>query len=121
MPTKLLVLATLAVLTMSACVAAAEPGITAEVRGTLHFQKEGNCYFIAIPSDAKGAKETRVWLLRSEDKDRELDRTLAGLDGKGVVVKGKLGQMPDNTKHAVIPPLGLYLDNHFTVEAAKAK
>jgi len=122
MPTKLLVLAAaFAVLALSSGVAQAEPGITAEVRGTLRYQKEGNIYFIAIPSDVRGGRETHVWLLRGEDKDRELDRTLEGLDGKDVVAKGKLRQMPENTKHAVIPPLGLYVDNQFTVEAVKAK
>jgi hypothetical protein len=106
---------------MSSGVAQAEPGITAEVRGTLRYQKEGNIYYIAIPSDVRGGREAHVWLLRGEDKDRELDRTLEGLDGKDVVANGKLRQMPENTKHAVIPPLGLYLDNQFTVEAPKAK
>jgi hypothetical protein len=122
MPNKLLVLAAaFAVLAISSGVAQAEPGITAEVRGTLHYQKEGNIYLIAIPSDVKGGRETRVWLLRGEDKDRELDRKLKGLGGKQVVAKGRLAQMAENAKHAVIPPLGLYLDNHFTVEAAKVK
>jgi hypothetical protein len=117
MQTKLLVLAAaFAVLAVSAGVAQAEPGITAEVRGTLRYQKEGNIHFIAIPSEVRGRRETRVWLLRGEDKDRELDRTLERMEGKDVVAKGKLRQLPENTKHAVIPPLGLYLDNQFTVK-----
>jgi hypothetical protein len=122
MPTKLFVLAAaVAFLAMSTGVAQSEPGIAAEVRGTLRYQKEGNIYFIAIPSDVRGGRETHVWLLRGEDKDRELDRTLEEMHGKNVVAKGKLRQMPENTRHAVIPPLGLYLDNQFTVEAANAK
>jgi hypothetical protein len=118
MSPKLLVLAAaFAILAMSSGAAEAEPGITAEVRGTLRSQKEGTIYFIVIPSDVKGGQETQVWLMRTEDKNRELDRTLEGLKGKDVVAKGKLRQMPENSGHAVIPPLGLYLDLHFTVEA----
>jgi len=101
--------------------AEAGPGITAEVRGTLHYEKGSLIYFIAVPPDVKGGRETRVWLLRGEDKDRELDRKLEKLDGKEVAAKGKLAQMPENVKSAKVPPLGLYLDNHFTIAAAKEK
>ena len=74
-----------------------------------------------MPSDVRGGRETRVWLLRGEDKDRELDQKLERLDGKEVAAKGKLTQMPEGVQSARVPPLGLYLDNHFTIEAAGAK
>ncbi|HLW67693.1 MAG TPA: hypothetical protein VKS79_20420 [Gemmataceae bacterium] len=128
MPTKLLLTAVAAFLAVSFGVieagepepAEAGPGITAEVRGTLRHEKGGHIYSIAVPSDVKGGQETRVWLMRGEDKDRELDRKLAGLDGKEVVAKGRLAQMPKDS-HATVPPLGLYLGGRWSVEAAKAK
>jgi hypothetical protein len=97
------------------------PGITAEVRGTLRFDKGNNIHLIVMPPDARGGNPTRVWLLRGEDKNRQLDEKLDRLDGKEVVAKGKLAQMPENVQSARVPPLGLYLDNHFTIEAATAK
>jgi hypothetical protein len=129
MPTNLLLTAVLPFLAVSFGViqarepepAEAGPGITAEVRGTLRHEKGGHIYSIAVPPDVKGGQETRVWLMRGEDKDRELDRKLEGLDGKEVVAKGRLSQMPKDSSHATIPPLGLYLGGPWTVEAAKAK
>lgn len=129
MPTTVLLTAVLALLALHPDLAQgrepkpaeAGPGITAEVRGILHHEKGGLICFIAVPPDGKGGRETRVWLLRGEDKDRELDRKLESLDGKEVAAKGKLAQMPESVRSARVPPLGLYLDNHFTLEPAGAK
>jgi hypothetical protein len=97
--------------------AKAGPGISAEVRGTLRFEN-GRGYFITVPAEEKGGRQTRVWLQVAEDK--VLVRKLQGLDGKDVTAKGKLAQMPKDVGSSV-PPLGLYLANGFTIEATKTK
>jgi hypothetical protein len=56
-----------------------------------------------------------------EYKDRELDRKLKGLDGKQVVAKGKLVRIPKDSSYGTLPPQGLYLDGHRSIEAAKGK
>jgi hypothetical protein len=53
-------------------------------------------------------------------EDKVLVRKLEGLDGKGVAAKGKLAQLPQDVR-ASVPPLGLYLANGFTIEAAESK
>ena len=94
-----------------------EQGIQAEVRGTLHFEN-GRGYFIAVKPAGKTAPEMRVWLQAPEDK--ALVRQLQGLNGKQVIAKGELIQMPANVR-ASVPPLGIYLRYGFTIERAGAK
>lgn len=84
-------------------------------RGTLHFES-GHGYFISVKSDVEAEKESRVWLWISEDK--ETVRILAGLDGKEVIAKGKLAQLPEGI-HANVPPLGMYM-KRFEIERAGA-
>jgi len=79
-----------------------EQGIQAEVRGILHFES-GRGYFITVkPSDKEG-RETCVWLRAAEDKG--LVRKLQGLDGKEVIARGNLAQMPQDVG-ASVPPSG---------------
>ena len=85
--------------------------INAEVHGTLH-KKPGSpgqaeIYFIVVKA-APFFEENQVWLLRTEDKNRALDRQLIELTGKAVVAKGQLKQLPGNSQSAV-PPQGMYL------------
>ena len=86
--------------------------ISAEVHGTLHKQSgspgQADIYFIAVKA-APFFEENCVWLLRSEDKNRALDRLLIELTGKEVVAKGQLKQLPANAQ-GVVPPLGMYLE-----------
>jgi hypothetical protein len=94
-----------------------EQGIQAEVRGTLHFES-GRGYFISVKPADEAEQEMRVWLRAAENK--ELVRKLEGLDGKEVIAKGKLAQMPENVR-ASVPPLGIYLRYDFEIEPAGAK
>ena len=94
-----------------------EPGIRAEVRGTLHFEN-GRGYFIAVKPAGKAKEEMSVWLRAAEDK--ALVRQLQGLSGKEVIAKGELVQMPANVR-ASVPPLGIYLRHGFTIEQARKK
>jgi hypothetical protein len=91
-------------------------GIQAEVRGTLHFE-HGHGYFIAVKPANASEKELRVWLWISENK--VLVRKLEGLDGKEVIAKGKLAQLPEGHKTS-IPELGLYV-SRFEIEGAAAR
>jgi hypothetical protein len=93
-----------------------EQSIRADVRGTLQFEK-GRGYFIAVKPANKTETEMRVWLWISEDKD--LARKLPGLDGKEVLAKGKLAQLPEG-QNANVPPLGLYM-SRFQIEEAGAR
>jgi hypothetical protein len=90
-------------------------GIKAEVRGTLRFES-GRGYFIAVRPAKKTEREMRVWLWISENK--ALVRKLQGLDGKEVLVTGKLAQLPEG-HHASVPPLGLYM-SRFEIKEASA-
>jgi hypothetical protein len=90
--------------------------IKAEVRGTLHHES-GHGYFIAVKPANKAEAEMRVWLWISEDK--ALVRKLQGLDGKGVLAKGELAQMPES-RHTSVPPLGMYM-SHFEIEGAGSR
>jgi hypothetical protein len=90
-------------------------GIQAVVRGTLHFESG---YFLSVPSVDKAGHETRVWLRTGEDK--ALVRELQGLDGKEVIARGDLAQMPRDVGSSV-PPLGMYLQHGFKIERAGAK
>jgi hypothetical protein len=94
-----------------------EQGILAEVRGTLHFEN-GRGYFISVKNvdSFKKEREIRVWLRAPENK--VLIRKLEGLDGKEVIAKGQLGQMPGDVR-ASVPPLGIYLHFDFTIEHAE--
>ena len=94
-----------------------EQGINAEVRGTLHFES-GRGYFISVKPTDKEGWEMRVWLRAAESK--ALVRKLQGLDGKDVIAKGKLEQMPGDVR-ASVPPLGIYLRHGFDIEHAGAK
>jgi hypothetical protein len=94
-----------------------EQGINAEVRGTLHFES-GRGYFIAVNPTDRSGREMRVWLQAAESKP--LVRLLQGLDGKEVIAKGKLEQMPADVG-ASVPPLGIYLRHSFEIEHAGAK
>jgi hypothetical protein len=94
-----------------------DQGINAEVRGTLHFES-GRGYFISVKSTDKAAREMRVWLRAAESK--VLVRKLQRLDGKEVIAKGKLEQMPEDVG-ASVPPLGIYLRHGFDIEHAEAK
>jgi hypothetical protein len=94
-----------------------EQGIQAEVRGTLHFES-GRGYFISVKSPDEAEQEMRIWLRAAEDK--VLVRKLEGLDGKEVIAKGKLAQMPENVR-ASVPPLGIYLRYDFEIEHAGTK
>jgi hypothetical protein len=94
-----------------------EQSIRAEVTGTLHFES-GRGYFVSVTPTDKAVHPTRVWLRAAEDK--ALVRQLQGLDGKEVVAKGNLGQMPQDVG-ANVPPLGIYLQHGFTIERAGAK
>jgi uncharacterized protein YpmB len=85
--------------------AAKEQYIKAEVRGTLHFES-GRGYYIAVKPTDKADQEMRIWLWISEDK--VLVRQLRELDGKQVIAKGELGQLPEGHK-ASVPPLGMYM------------
>ena len=86
--------------------------ISAEVHGTLHKKPIGpgqaDIYFIVVKV-APFFEENRVWLLRSEDKNRALDRQLIELAGKQVVAKGQLKQLSGNAQGAV-PAEGMYLE-----------
>lgn len=86
--------------------------ISAEVHGTLHKKPIGpgqtDIYFIVVKA-APFFEENRVWLLRSEDKDRGLDRQLIELTGKEVVAKGQLKQLSGNAQ-GVLPAQGMYLE-----------
>jgi hypothetical protein len=86
--------------------------ITAEVHGTLHKKPtspgQADIYFIAVKA-APFFEENRVWLLRSEDKNRALDRQLIELTGKEVVAKGQLKQLSGNAQ-GVVPAQGMYLE-----------
>lgn len=93
-------------------------GIQAEVRGTLHLER-GHPYYILVKSADITEPEMRVWLMRSEDKNKELDRHLERLNGKEVVAKGRLAQIPA-TSHARVPPLGMYL-SWFEIKGADAR
>jgi hypothetical protein len=90
-------------------------GIKAEVHGTLHFQ-EGQGFFISVKSREHPDWENRVWLWISENK--VLNRQLQGLMDRSVIVKGNLGQLPENV-HASVPPLGMYLSPVEQIVAAK--
>ena len=94
-----------------------EPGIKADVRGTLRFES-GRGYFISVKSGDQAERESRVWLQVSENK--VLVRQLEGLTGKQVMAKGNLEQMADNVR-ASVPPLGIYLRHGFEIERAGAK
>ena len=91
-------------------------GIKAEVRGTLRFES-GRGYFILVKPANETEQAMRVWLWISEDK--VLVRKLEGLDGKEVIAKVKLTQLPEAVKTS-IPPLGLYM-SHFEIEAVGAR
>jgi hypothetical protein len=93
-----------------------EQSIKAEVRGTLRFES-GRGYFIAVKSANKNEQEMRVWLWISEDK--VLVRKLQGLDGKEVIAKGKLAQLPEGRQTSV-PPLGMYM-SRFEIEGGGAR
>jgi hypothetical protein len=93
-----------------------EDGIKAEVRGTLRFES-GRGYFIAVKPANKTKQEMRVWLWISEDK--VLVRKLEGLDGKEVLAKGKLAQLPEGHQTSV-PPLGLYM-SRFEIKPASTR
>jgi len=86
--------------------------ISAEVHGALHKKPIGpgqaDIYFIVVKA-APFFEENRVWLWRSEDKNRALDRQLIELTGKEVVAKGQLKQLPDNAQ-GVVPAQGMYLE-----------
>lgn len=94
-----------------------EQGIRAEVRGTLHFEN-GRGYLIAVIPTDKAERATHVWLRAAEDK--ELVRKLQELNGKEVIAKGNLAQMPKDVQ-ASVPPLGIYLQHGFSIERAGAK
>ncbi|HYT88137.1 MAG TPA: hypothetical protein VEL76_05410 [Gemmataceae bacterium] len=94
-----------------------EQGIRAEVKGTLHFES-GRGYFISVKPADKVGRETRVWLRAAEDKD--LVRKLQGLDGREVIARGDLAQIPQDIG-ASVPPLGIYLRHGFSIERAGAK
>ena len=94
-----------------------EQGIKAAVSGTLHFEN-GRGYFISVKPAGKAEQEMRVWLRAAEDK--VLVRKLQGLDGKEVIAKGNLEQMPESVR-ASVPPLGIYLRHGFEIERARAK
>jgi hypothetical protein len=93
-----------------------EQGIQAEVRGTLRFES-GHGYYIAVKPFDKKEKDMRVWLWISEDK--VLVRQLQGLEGKEVLARGKLGQLPEG-HHASIPPLAMYM-GRFDIKEAGAR
>jgi hypothetical protein len=86
--------------------------ISAEVHGTLHKKPIGpsqaGIYFIAVKA-APFFEENLVWLLRSEDKNRALDRQLIELTGKQVVAKGQLKQLSGNAQD-IVPAQGMYLE-----------
>jgi hypothetical protein len=86
--------------------------ISAEVHGTLHKKPIGpgqaDIYFIVVKA-APFFEENRVWLLRSEDKNRALDRQLIELTAKEVVAKGQLKQLSGNAQ-GVVPAQGMYLE-----------
>jgi hypothetical protein len=92
-----------------------QDGIKAEVRGTLRFES-GRGYYIAVKPAEKAQPDMRVWLRISEDK--ALVRKLQGLEGKKVIAKGKLAQLPEGHQTSV-PPLGMYM-SHFELDGAKA-
>ena len=94
-----------------------EQGIRAEVKGTLHFES-GRGYFVSVKPADKAGRETRVWLRAAEDKD--LVRKLQGLDGREVIARGDLAQIPQDIG-ASVPPLGIYLRHGFSIERAGAK
>jgi len=85
--------------------------ISAEVHGTLYKKSaspgQAEIYFIVVKA-APFFEVNQVWLLRTEDKDRALDRQLIELTGKEVVAKGQLKQLPGNAQ-GVVPPQGMYL------------
>src|SRR5262245_56969127 len=68
-----------------------DQGIQAEVRGDLHFES-GRGYFISVKPGGEREREMRVSLWISEDK--ALVRRLQGLEGKEVIAKGKIAQLP---------------------------
>jgi hypothetical protein len=86
--------------------------ISAEAHGTLHKKPIGpgqaDIYFIVVKA-APFFEENRVWLWRSEDKNRALDRQLIELTGKQVVAKGQLKQLSSNPQ-GVVPAQGMYLE-----------
>jgi hypothetical protein len=86
--------------------------IRAEVHGTLHKKPIGagqaDIYFIVVNA-TPFFEENRVWLWRSEDKNRVLDRRLIELTGKEVVAKGRLKQLSENAQ-GVVPAQGMYLE-----------
>jgi hypothetical protein len=97
--------------------------ITAEVHGTLQKDPitpgQPNIYFIVVKAPPF-FEENRVWVLRTEDKDRALDQQLMQLMGRQVVAKGRLKQTLANSRGAV-PALGMYLEasgTSFTITAA---
>src|SRR5690349_6067524 len=90
-----------------------EQEIQAEVRGTLH---SGPGYFITVKPADRQDQEMRVWLFICEDK--VLVRQLTALTGKEVVAKGRLSQMAEGSRGAVVPPLGLYF-SRFSIRPAK--
>jgi len=94
-----------------------EQGIRAVVRGTLHFES-GRGYFITVKTTDKAERKTQVWLRAAEDKD--LVRKMQGLNGKEVIARGNLAQMPKDVG-ANVPPLGIYLQHGFSIEGAGAK
>jgi hypothetical protein len=86
--------------------------ISAEEHGTLYKKPIGSgqadIYFIVVRA-APFFEENRVWLWRSEDKNRALDRQLIELTGKEVVAKGQLKQLSGNAQ-GVVPAEGMYLE-----------
>jgi hypothetical protein len=94
-----------------------EQGIQAAVRGTLQFES-GRGYFIAVKPADKARRVMRVWLSVTEDK--LTTGKLQGLNGKEVIARGKLEQLPEEVG-ASVPPLGIYLRLGFEIEAVAAK
>jgi hypothetical protein len=86
--------------------------INAEVHGTLHKKPIGpgqaDIYFIAVKA-APFFEENRVWLWRSEDKNRPLDHQLIEFTDKEVVAKGHLKQLSGYAQGDV-PAQGMYLE-----------
>jgi hypothetical protein len=94
-----------------------QQGIQATVRGKLQFGN-GRGWHIAVKSADHAGRETRVWLSLTEDKVTV--RKLEGLNGKEVIARGRLEQMPADVG-ARVPPQGIYLCLRFEIEAAGGK
>jgi hypothetical protein len=93
--------------------------IKAEVRGVLTLTANNTTAYITVARKGE-ADEVRVWLWNTEAEWKANLKDLTALDGKEVIVTGKLSLYQKDAKFP-IPGGALYVPGNFDIKAAQPK